>query len=134
MKIIITENKVFDSIYHYIDDTFDRDEINWVYGIDYDSEGNDDGDFNDDEDIIMFYKGIWDGEDYSDIVFIYIMPDYYGNSPSSKSHKDRAPILEVRGDHAKHLDDMFGNYWKEPIKKWVQDKLNLPVKTVSTYY
>ena len=42
MKIIITENKAFDAIYHYIDDTFDRDEIDWVYGIDYDSEGNED--------------------------------------------------------------------------------------------
>ena len=131
MKILITEGKLFDSIYEYIDDSFEQDEIDWVYGIDYDSEGNEDVE---DENYLIFFKGDWDGENYSDIVFNYIMPDYYSNSQSSKSHKDRAPILEVIGEYAKHLDNMFGNHWKEPIKKWVQDKLNLPVKTVSTYY
>lgn len=132
MKILITEGKLFDSIYEYIDDSFKQDEIDWVYGIDYDPEGNED---IEDENFLIFYKGgTWAGEDYSDIVFNYFTVDYYSDEPSSKPFKDEAPILDVTGEYSEHLDTMFGNHWHEPIKKWFQDNFNLPVKSVSTYY
>jgi len=38
------------------------------------------------------------------------------------------------GEYGENLDTMFGNYWHESMKKWFQDKFNLPVKSVSTYY
>ena len=65
------------------------------------------------------------------MVFHYFTPNYYEND---SSWTDRAPILEVLGKYAQDLDTMFGNHWKEPMKKWFQNKFNLPVKTVSTYY
>ena len=34
MKVIITENKVFDTIYRYLDKTFNPSEMGWVYGLD----------------------------------------------------------------------------------------------------
>jgi hypothetical protein len=130
MKVLITEGKLFDSIYKYIDEYFEQDEIDWVYGIDYDPEGNED---IEDENFLIFYKGgTWAGEDYSDIVFNYFMVDYYDDNPGS--HKDKSPILEVIGEYSEHLNTMFGDHWKEPMKKWFQDNFNLPVKTVSTYY
>ena len=131
MKVLITENKLFDSIYKYIDGYLDSNEIDWVYGTSMEDWGTDDGD---DENLLHFYKGRWDGEDYSDIVFNYLNVDYYSNEPSSKPHKDRAPIVEVWGEYGKHLDTMFGSNWYEPMKKWVEDKFNLPVKSVSAYY
>ena len=32
MKVLITENKLFDSIYSYIDGDFNKDDIHWTYG------------------------------------------------------------------------------------------------------
>ena len=61
--------------------------------------------------------------------------DFYDeNDPSHKPFRNQAPILEVIGEHAIHLDTMFDNHWEEPMKKWFQDNFNLPVKTISTYY
>jgi hypothetical protein len=130
MKILITESKLFDSIYKYIDGYLDSNEIDWSYGSNYDDEV-----YPEDENLLHFYKGgTWAGEDYSDIVFNYLNVDYYSNEPSSKPFKDRAPIVEVMGEYGEHLDTMFGSSWREPMKKWVQDKFNLPVKSVSSYY
>ena len=132
MKILITESKLFDSIYKYIDGYLDSNEINWVYGSNYDDYSEE---YPEDENLLHFYKGgTWAGEDYSDIVFNYLNVDYYSNEPSSKPFKDRAPIVEVWGEYGEHLDTMFGSVWHEPMKKWVQDKFNLPVKSVSAYY
>jgi len=134
MKVIITESKLFNTIYDHIDETNDRNDIDWVYGNGVDDDGFEDID-NDDENFLIFFKGDWYGEDDSNIIFNYFTPDYYGDgSPSSKSHRDKAPILEVMGEYAEHLNSMFGNHWDEPMKKWFQDKFNLPVKTVTTYY
>ncbi len=133
MKILITESKLFDSIYKYIDGYLDSNEIDWVYGSIYDSKNWREN--PEDENLLHFYKGgTWAGEDYSDIVFNHLNVDYYSNEPSSKSFKDRAPIVEVMGEYGEHLDTMFGSNWYEPMKKWVQDKFNLPVKSVSAYY
>jgi hypothetical protein len=131
MKVIITENKVFETIYKYLDKTFNPNEMDWVYGSDVD----DDGDFDDNENFLIFFKGDWEGEYNSDEVFHYFDVDFYREDNSShKPFRNQAPILEVIGEHAIHLDTMFDNHWEEPMKKWFQDNFKLPVKTISTYY
>ena len=126
MKILITEGKLFDSIYKYIDEYFNPNEIDWVYDTD------DDGD--EIEHLLIFFKGDWYDEEDSDVIFNYIEEEYYSDEPSAKSFKDESPVLDVKYEYAERLDTMFGNRWKEPIKKWFQDNFNLPVKTVTTYY
>ena len=134
MKYIITENKVFDVIYRYFDKTFNPSEMDWVYGAGEDEDGYVDID-RENENFLMFYKGDWQGEEDSDVVFHYFEVDYYDkNDPSNKPFRDKAPILEVIGEHAKHLDEMFEVHWHEPMKKWFEKNFNLPVKSVSTYY
>lgn len=131
MKYVIKESKLFNAIYRYLDSYLNPNEIDWVYGDSIDEDGYVVGG---DENFLMFFKGEWNGEDDTDIVFYYFTVDYYGNYPSSGSHKDKAPILEVMGKYAEHLDTIFDNLWIEPMKKWVQDNFNLPVKSVSTHY
>ena len=134
MKVIITENKVFDVIYRYFDKTFNPSEIDWVYAWGEDDDGYLDID-KENENFLMFYKGDWEGEEYSDIVFHYFDVDFYNeDDPSHKPFRDQSPILEVIGEYGKHLDTMFDNHWEEPMKKWFQDNFKLPVKTVSAYY
>jgi hypothetical protein len=133
MKVIITENKVFDTIYRYFDRTFNPNEIDWVYGPN--EEGDDWQENPENENFLMFYKGDYQGEYDSDVIFHYFDVDFYDkNDPSHKPFRNQAPILEVIGEYGKHLDTMFDNHWEEPMKKWFQDNFNLPVKTVSAYY
>jgi hypothetical protein len=127
MKIVITENKIFDTIYKYIDKYFNPNEIDWVYG------ENDEADWQENpenEHFLIFYEGYYLDEYESNVFFHYFDEDYYDSESSINS----SPVLEVLGEYAKHLDTIFGNHWVEPMKKWFQDKFNLPVNTVSTYY
>ena len=134
MKLIITENKLFNSIYNYIDKTFNPNEMDWVYGVDEDEDGYPDID-KENENFLMFFEGDYQGNYDTDYVFHYFDVDYYDkNDPSHKPFRDQSPILEVIGEHAKHLDEMFEGHWEEPMKKWFETNFNLPVKTVSTYY
>ena len=133
MEYIITESKLFNAIYQYLDSYLNPNEIDWVYGTGSDEDGYEDID-KDDENFLMFFKGEWNGEDDTDIVFYYFDVDYYENSPSTKSFRKQAPILEVIGKYGEHLDTMFDDHWVEPMKKWVQDNFKLPVKSVSTHY
>ena len=129
MKIVITENKVFNVIYRYINNIIDTSDIDWVYG------PNEDEDYPDNENFLIFYKGgTWAGEDYSDIVFYYFTADYYSDEPSGNLFKEASPILDVLEKYGEKLDSMFGKHWREPMKKWFEDKFNLPVKTINTYY
>ena len=134
MKIIITENKLTNSIYNYIDETFNPNNMDWVYGMD-DGEDGDLVDYKENKNFLIFFNGDWEGEEDSDSVFHYFDVDFYDKNDSShKPFRDKTPILEVLSEYGRHLDTMFDNHWHEPMKKWFQDNFNLPVKTLSTYY
>lgn len=131
MKIIITEDRIFNAIYKYIDNILYKDEINWVYGP---NEEDDDWQENpENKEFLIFHKGEWRGEDYTDIVFYYFTKDYYDDSPAASPFKNAAPILDVPNDYSEKLYNLFGRSWREPMKKWFEDKFNLPVKTINTW-
>jgi len=134
MEYIIKESKLFNAIYQYLDSYLDPSEMDWVYGIGFDEDGYEDID-KDNENFLIFFKGEWSGEDYTDIVFNYFDVDFYDeNDPSHKPFRNQAPVLEIMGEYAEHLDNVFNEYWEEPMKKWFQDNFNLPVKSLSTHY
>jgi len=127
MKIIITENKLFNSIYGYLEKTFiEEDELHWTYAEDLSDEYG-----NEDENLIIFYRGDWEGEDYSDIVFAYYAKDYFDDSPANSHNRSQAPMLMVTKYY--DLNDMFAQHWVEPMKKWFEDKFNLPIKSITSY-
>jgi len=108
--------------------------MDWVYGYGEDEDGYSDMDIED-ENFLIFYKGEYEGEENSDIVFNYFDVDFYDeNDPSHKPFRNQAPVLEIMGEYAEHLDNVFNEYWEEPMKKWFQDNFNLPVKSLSTHY
>jgi hypothetical protein len=134
MEYIITESKLFNAIYQYLDSYLNPSEMDWVYGYGEDEDGYSDMDIED-ENFLIYYKGEYEGEENSDIVFNYFDVDFYNeNDPSHKPFRNQAPILEVMGEYAEHLDNVFDEYWEEPMKKWFQDNFNLPVKSLSTHY
>ena len=134
MEYIITESKLFNAIYQYIDSYLNPSEMDWVYGFGEDEDGYSDMDIED-ENFLIFYNGEYEGEENSDIVFNYFDVNFYDeNDPSHKPFRNQAPVLEIMGEYAEHLDNVFNEYWEEPMKKWFQDNFNLPVKSLSTHY
>ena len=137
MKIIITENKLFNSITKYLEDTFNEDgELDWIYGNKLDDRDAFDFDnINDekgyDNSIRIYFRGDWEGEDYSDIVFVYYTKDYFDDIPSNAHNRATSPVLMVQKYH--ELNEMFGQYWKEPMKKWFEGKFDLPVRSITSY-
>ena len=55
MKVLITENKLHNAIYQYIDGDFNKDDIHWTYGMSEDEDGYSDMD-SDNENHLIFYK------------------------------------------------------------------------------
>jgi hypothetical protein len=130
MKYIINESKVNEIIYNFIDNYYDFNYINFTHPYEYD----DDGFENEDENIIDYYYGDYQGIDDSDFIFTYYSSEYYSSDiPSEKIHKEKSPILEIRDDKIiKTLNNLFGKMWRLIFKQWFIDNFNLPVKTIVT--
>lgn len=130
MKIIITENKLYNSIYNYFDTIYDVSRIDShnpseVY--------DDDREESENENIIEYFYEAYDGYvyDFADsdgVVFVYIKKEYYSDEPSNQSFIKQSPILIVNGYD--ELTKKFAKYWKEPMKQWFWDNYKLRVKTI----
>ena len=126
MEYVIKESKLFNAIYQYIDGSYDVDKIDFFNPETYDEDKEKD---TENPHIIEFYNKEYDGDyDENGMLFVYIVKEYYKDEPSSKSFINQTPILIVN-DYGT-LDSMFGEYWKDPFKKWFKNKFELPVKTI----
>jgi hypothetical protein len=126
MEYVIKESKLFNAIYKYIDGSYDVDKIDFFNPETYDE---DEGTDIENPHIIEFYNKEYDGDyDENGMLFVYIVKEYYKDEPSSQSFINQTPILIVN-DYGT-LDSMFGEYWKDPFKKWFKNKFELPVKTI----
>ena len=127
MKVLITENRLHNAIYQYIDDTFDINNIDYFH-----PETWNDDEYEDEENpyIREYFYHIYQGDyDKDGIAFVYIEKEYYKDDPSTKSFREQSPILIV--NDWENLTSTFGNHWIEPMKEWFEDKFGLPVKTIT---
>ena len=127
MKIIISEDKIYDLIMKHLDSMFDVENINSTNGTD---------DFGNEVDYgISFYNGDFDDDDN---LFRWYSEDYfYSEEMSNHSKKmidewkEKSPMLEFDNNGKKEqLDALFGDKWLQPFKDWIWDNFNLPVKTI----
>ena len=124
MKIIITENKLYNALYKEIDNFYDTSNIGQINPVTYMGEYWDENPY-----ITEYFYHIYEGNyDEDGVAFVYIQKEYYSDEPSSKSFREKTPILIVN-DYEK-LTSMFGSYWIEPMKEWFKDNFDLPVKTI----
>jgi hypothetical protein len=129
MKIIITEDKVYDLILKYINSMFDVDNIGWTPGID---------DWGNEVDYaVEFYTD--DYEDGGDnTLFRWYGEDYWRSEEGSgwgeeqnKENISESPILEFEDtDKLDQLNGLFGHRWHKPFIDWFWDNFNIPVKTI----
>ena len=132
MKVIITESKLDNVIYNYIDEMFAAEngstEIHKLESINNEEGGN----IEDAYDIVN--DDYYDDENDGEYLFSWSGKGYYENHPSKKFGArlvDEAPIVEINDDNkVRNLDSYFGNLWRPIFIKWFQDKVNLTIKTL----
>jgi hypothetical protein len=123
MKIIITENKLYNTIYKYIDNFYDTSNIGQINPSTYM------GNYWDENPLITEYFDKGEFEDEDMMLFTYIQKEYYDeNMQSTMSFRNQSPILIV--NYYGGFTEKFGKYWKEPMKQWFEDNYKLPVKTI----
>lgn len=130
MKYLITESKLEQVIYDYIDKLFaaenGKTEIHKLNSIDEDGKEIDGAyDFVNDD----YYDG--DNQDY---LFSWTGKEYYENHQSQNFGTrlvNEAPIVEILDKNkVMTLNSIFSEMWEPIFDKWFQDKVNLPIKTL----
>jgi hypothetical protein len=134
MKYLITESKLEQGIYDYMDELFSSEngntEIHRLNTIDEDGKDmvgsydfvNDDYYDGDNQD----YLFSWTDKEYYEL----LTPNYITQDEMEKLSK-KAPNVEIYDkDKIMTLNSVFGEMWKPVFIKWFQDKVNLPIKTL----
>lgn len=125
MRIIITEEKLYDAIYKFIDGYYDKDDINYDYNHD------DDGDPTDNA--IMYYLGDYEMGD-NDLFHLYSEEYWEGDSPHANLKRKSSPILMIHDeDFSDRLNGLFGDKWKPVLKDWFETNFDYKVKTIDHY-
>ena len=111
MKYIITESKLDNIIYQYLEDLFD--DLNFTAA--EDEEGYE---MNS---ALQFYFGDY-GDDES--VFYWYDSDYFNNDC------EKCPIVVFETDLLDKLNSLFSNKWEPIFKKWLWETFYMKVKTI----
>lgn len=124
MKIIITEEKLYDAIYKFIDGYYDKDDINYDYNHD------DDGDPTDTA--IMYYLG--DYEMGHNLFHLYNKEYWEGDSIHANLKRDISPILMIHDENfSDRLNSLFGDKWIPVLKDWFETNFDYKVNTIDYY-
>ena len=124
MKYIITESKLESAIISYLDENFIPD-----YGWNNNT-------------IHPTYQHHLDK--WGDVVFFINDTDsyiYYGCNANAGPedeffagyghlHNYECPLLSIYPRVSEQLNNYFGDMWKPVFKKWFENKVNLPIKTL----
>jgi hypothetical protein len=121
MKYLITESRLEEIIFKYLDNIFPVDNINWVHPYEY---NDDTGEEYEDGDRIEFYHGDFSDED---TVFRWYNCDYFNEGSYARTI---CPTVDVESEYVGILNGYFGEKWIEPFEKWFTLNFKLPVKTV----
>jgi len=121
MKYIITEDKLRDVIYNYINNYYDVDNINSNPFHDDDGQPLDTGE--------EFYLG-----DYGDDEFVFTLyqKNYWLNPDDFRV--ELSPMLMIEDENfASNLNSMFGDRWKSIFKEWFKENFGEEIKTIDFY-
>lgn len=126
MKIVITENRLEKTIIGMIENYYDPSDI---VGVDTDGDRVDSWA---NEDIIIYKNDKGEG----DTVFFWYSQDYFeyhifSNSTVNERFKKLTPLVTINESFFRdEMDEVFGDIWVPVLRKWFQDKFNVPVKTI----
>jgi hypothetical protein len=135
MDVKISEEKlekITKIIYSQLDRMIDLNRVHMTNPYTYDMDTHEE---YEEPYVEIYYYDDWLGEDDSDKLFTYFYSDYYNDEPSSVPNKEKSPILEINDENLYNFLESMGIKLSFPVvKKWFEDKFNLPVKSVESYY
>lgn len=127
MNYEISENRISEAIYNFINSEFMDDNLDWSYDINPDNEETE-------TNILNFSGDKYQYGDQDEWYFQYVKREYY-EIMSDEEFKyrwlNKAPLLDVVDiDWKQKMNNLFGDFWVEPFKKWFKDTYpHFPVKT-----
>lgn len=111
-QFIISESRVNDVIYDYIDSYYDSEGLTMIRPPEepgltqfINSEG---------EDVLLHF---------TETFFKFMNPDSW--------HLHQSPLLEIRTSDFDTFRGIFDDLWKDPMKKWFEDKFGLSVNYIT---
>lgn len=111
-QFIISESRVNDVIYDYIDSYYDSEGLTMIRPPEepgltqfINSEG---------EDVLLHF---------TETFFKFMNPDSW--------HLHQSPLLEIRPSDFDTFRGIFDDLWKDPMKKWFEDKFGLSVNYIT---
>lgn len=111
-QFIISESRVNDVIYDYIDSYYDSEGLTMIRPPEepgltqfINSEG---------EDVLLHFTKTF---------FKFMNPDSW--------HLHQSPLLEIRPSDFNTFRGIFDDLWKDPMKKWIEDKFGLSVNYIT---
>lgn len=113
MRYILTENKLNESIYNFIDEMFNTDYINYFHPEDDYGNGNDDP-----------YRCLFYFNDYSDeeTLFRWYDKEYFNDdTEQGMILREESPIIVVEEPFYSRLDNLFGERWMPVFLKWFNE-------------
>lgn len=114
-QFIISESRINDVIYDYINSYYETEELT----IERPPE----------EPGLTTFIDSYD----ENFVFLYFTETFFEFMERDAWHRGRgkAPLLEMKSSDYNRFETMFNDLWKEPMKKWFEDKFGLPVNYIS---
>ena len=127
MKYIITESRLNQAIYEYLDEMFPEDQMNLEHPLEYDEEEDEDfedkcrilftiGDMNDGEEAFRYYDKCYWSEKAPN--YLRLLETY------------NPPYLYIEQPFGNLLRGMFGNHLDEPFKEWFTNRYKLPLNKI----
>ena len=105
---------IFQKIYNFIEDEIDLDE----YSLEEGGVGG--------------YEGIYELVAYDyEVLFVIYMPEYWSeDTQEGLNMKEKSPILRLENDFERHLTNMFGKIWEEPMKRFVKNNFDIEINSI----
>jgi hypothetical protein len=130
MNYEITDKRLYDAIYKFINDEFTDDNLDYDYDNNYDTDETE-------KNILNFFGDKYQDNNQDEWYFQYIKKEYYTSLEDSentrliKEWEPKAPILEMLDrEFPNKMNLFFGEYWKPVFKQWFKDTHpQFPVKT-----
>lgn len=119
--------------YEIFDGIFQPDDIQLEFEVVYEDDEYGDEIETEDQTHMIFNKVDQYGDNYGDpyqIMNWYDVGYWDDNDQGHIMNTTKAPYLDMERDYLDLLKTLFGVKWKEPFKKWFEDRFDLKVKTI----
>jgi len=122
MRYIISESRLEGALEKVFNQYINLDELKYYHPV----EETEDGEEYDDTNRTAFYLGEdpLDGEQ----ILWYYECDYFDEN--AVDIRRNCPLLRIESNIKDTFDGIFGDFWVEPFKKWINYYLDLNVKKI----